>query len=150
MEGEWRAETVDLDGMVNHQLDRLPNQFACGRIIRHQHPSLSHLAQSAPDNLHPERLRRLHGPQAGAIQRAFDQLKKISEKLSAGMFKSPLNQLPEGKFPVKITHYDAGNKGQTVVLTNVANGGVSAADFAIPAGYTEQEPEMRGPPGRRH
>ena len=84
------------------------------------------------------------------IQRAFDQLKKISEKLSAGMFKSPLNQLPEGKFPVKITHYDAGNKGQTVVLTNVANGGVSAADFAIPAGYTEQEPEMRGPPGRRH
>ena len=84
------------------------------------------------------------------IHRAFERLREMSEKMSAGMFKSPLNQLPEGKFPVKITHYDNGAKGQTVVLTNVANGGVSAADFEIPAGYTEQEPEMRGPPGRRH
>jgi len=84
------------------------------------------------------------------IRRAFEQLKQMSEKMSAGMFKSPLNQLPEGKFPVKITHYDKGEKGQTVVLANVDTGAVSASDFAIPAGYTEQEPDMHGPPGRHH
>jgi hypothetical protein len=84
------------------------------------------------------------------IRRAFERLKEMSEKMSAGMFKSPLNQLPEGKFPVKITHFDDGNKSKTVVLTNVTSGGVNAADFAIPAGYTEQEPQMHGPPGRQH
>jgi hypothetical protein len=84
------------------------------------------------------------------VHKAFGQLREMSEKMSAGMYKSPLNQLPEGKFPVKITHYDESGKTQTVLLSGVTQGGVSAADFAIPAGYTEKEIEMGGPPGRRH
>lgn len=83
------------------------------------------------------------------VHKAFDQLRTMSEKMSAGLFKSPLNRLPEGKFPVKITHY-GDNGTQTVTLTGISDGGVGASEFAIPAGYTEQEPEMHGPPGRRH
>jgi hypothetical protein len=83
------------------------------------------------------------------VHKAFDQLRTMSEKMSAGMFKSPVSQLPDGKFPVKITHYgDSGTQVST--LSAISDGGVSASEFAIPAGYTEQEPEMHGPPGRRH
>ena len=92
----------------------------------------------------------ISGADRATIHKVFDQLKAMSEKMSGGMFKSPLNQLPEGKFPVKITHYDGDSKGQTVTLANIAGGGVSAGDFAVPAGYTESEPEMHGPPGHRH
>ena len=84
------------------------------------------------------------------VHRAFDQIKAMTEKMSAGMFKAPIAQVPEGKFPVRITHYEDNGNVQTVVLKGISSGGISASDFAIPAGYVEKEVEMHGPPGRRH
>ena len=81
------------------------------------------------------------------VHRAFDQIRAMTEKMSAGMFKSPLNQIPEGKFPVRITHFDEGGKAQTVVLKGIRTAGIGAADFSIPPGYTEQQIDQ---PGRRH
>ena len=46
--------------------------------------------------------------------------------------------------------HDVGRFHEKFGMENVTNGGVSAEDFAIPAGYTENEPEMHGPPGRHH
>lgn len=83
------------------------------------------------------------------VRHAFDQIKAMTEKMSNGMFKAPIAQLPEGKFPVKITHYDDNGQAQVVVLKGISNS-VNAADFAVPAGYTLKEMEMRGPPGRHH
>jgi hypothetical protein len=80
------------------------------------------------------------------VHRAFDQIKAMTEKMSAGMFKSPMNQIPDGKFPVRITHFDDNGKTQTVVLKGISSGGIGAGDFAIPPGYTEQEINA----GRRH
>lgn len=83
------------------------------------------------------------------VHRAFDQIKALTERMTAGMARPPIAQLPEGKFPVRITHYEENGKTQTVVLKGVS-GGVSAADFGVPAGYTEKQIEMHGPPGRHH
>ena len=74
------------------------------------------------------------------LRKAFDQMRAMTEKMSAGMFRSPLNAMPLDKFPVRMTHYDNSGKVQQVVeIKNVQSGGVSPADFAIPAGYTEQD-----------
>ena len=80
------------------------------------------------------------------VRRAFEQMKTMSEKMTAGMFRSPVNQIPVDKFPVRITHTDDNGKTQTVLIKGIASGGVNVADFAIPAGYTEQEMDM----GRGH
>ncbi len=82
-----------------------------------------------------------------SLRKAFAQLKTMTEKMTGGMFKLPINEMPDGKFPVKITQYDDNGKPvQTVVLKSVATSGVPASDFAIPAGYTEHEVAM----GRHH
>jgi len=83
------------------------------------------------------------------VHRAFDQIKAMTEKMTAGMVRPPISQLPEGKFPVRITHFEDNGKTQTVVLKGVTNS-VSAADFSIPAGYSEKQIEMHGPAGRHH
>lgn len=83
------------------------------------------------------------------VHRAFEQIKAMTEKMTAGMVRPPISQLPEGKFPVRITHFEDNGKTQTVVLKGVT-GSVSAADFGIPAGYSEKQIEMHGPAGRRH
>ncbi len=78
-----------------------------------------------------------------SLRKAFAQLKTMTEKMSGGMFKAPINEMPDGKFPVKITQYDDDGKPiQTVVLKSMATSGISAGDFAIPAGYTEHEITM--------
>jgi len=91
----------------------------------------------------------ISGADRATVHRAFDQIKALTEKMSNGMFRAPIAQLPEGKFPVKITHYDDNGQAQVVVLKGISNS-VNAADFAIPSGYTLKEMEMRGPPGRHH
>jgi Domain of unknown function (DUF4412) len=82
-----------------------------------------------------------------ALRKAFAQLKTMTEKMSGGMFKSPLNEIPADKFPVRITRYDDNGKAtQTVQLKSVVTSGVPAGDFAIPPGYSEREISM----GRHH
>jgi hypothetical protein len=82
------------------------------------------------------------------LHQAFAQMKAMTEKMSAGMVKSPLNAMPADKFPVRITHFDdAGNATHVVQLKNIAAGGVGSADFTVPAGYTEQDMSSMG---RRH
>jgi hypothetical protein len=82
------------------------------------------------------------------LHTAFQQLKAMSEKVSAGMFKSPINEMPADKFPVRIVMYaDETGKTQVVQLKSIATSGADAADFAIPAGYNEKEVSA---PGRRH
>ncbi|MDR3388639.1 MAG: DUF4412 domain-containing protein [Rudaea sp.] len=82
-----------------------------------------------------------------ALRKAFAQLNAMTEKMSAGMFKSPLNQMPTDRFPVRITQYgDDGKVTQVVQIKSIAASSISATDFAIPAGYTEHEISM----GRHH
>jgi Domain of unknown function (DUF4412) len=77
------------------------------------------------------------------LRKAFEQLNAMTEKMSAGIFKSPLNEIPADKFPIKITQYDDDGKVvQVVQLKTVVTAGIPAGDFAIPAGYTEQEISM--------
>jgi len=83
------------------------------------------------------------------VHRAFDHMRAMTEKMSAGMVKPPISQLPEGKFPVRITHYDESGKTQVVTLKGLS-GSVSGSDFEIPSGYAEKQIEMHGPPGRPH
>lgn len=75
---------------------------------------------------------------AAAMRKAFEQLKALTEKMSAGMFKSPLGGMPTDRFPVRITNYENGRAGATVELKSLTTSNVPAADFSIPAGYTEQ------------
>jgi hypothetical protein len=81
------------------------------------------------------------------LRSAFQQLKTMSDKMSAGLFKSPLNEMPADKFPVRIVMYGDDGKTQTVQLKSIASSGADAADFIIPPGYSEKEVAM---PGRRH
>jgi len=83
------------------------------------------------------------------VHRSFDQIKTMTEKMTAGMVRPPINELPEGKFPVRITHFEDNGKAQTVVLKGITTS-VSPADFGIPAGYSEKQIDMHGPAGRRH
>jgi hypothetical protein len=78
------------------------------------------------------------------LRSAFQQLKAMSDKMSAGMFKSPVNDVPDDKFPVRITMYDEAGKTQIVELKSIASSGADAADFAVPAGYNEKEVALPG------
>jgi hypothetical protein len=79
------------------------------------------------------------------LRDAFQQIKSMSETMSAGMFKSPINDVPADKFPVRITMYgDDAGKIQTVQLKSIAATAAEAADFAIPAGYSEKQIAIPG------
>jgi hypothetical protein len=70
------------------------------------------------------------------LQHAFDEIKAMSEK-GAGA-RAPVPAMTAGKFPLRITRFTENGKVRDVVeLKSIANGGVNAADFAIPAGYTD-------------
>jgi hypothetical protein len=74
------------------------------------------------------------------LRKAFEEMRTMTEKMSAGMFRSPLSSMPLDKFPVRMTHYDdSGKVLQVVELKGVQTGGVVDSDFAVPAGYTEQD-----------
>jgi hypothetical protein len=81
----------------------------------------------------------ISGADQAALRRAFDQMKTMTEKMSNGMFRSPLRSMPTDKFPVRMTRYEDGKVVQVVELKSLTTGGVSGADFAIPAGYTEAD-----------
>ncbi len=82
----------------------------------------------------------ISGADQATLRRAFDQMKAMTEKMSNGMFHSPLRSMPSDKFPVRMTRYDdSGKPAQVVELKSLQTGGVSSADFAIPAGYTEAD-----------
>ncbi|HEX3894720.1 MAG TPA: DUF4412 domain-containing protein [Rudaea sp.] len=82
----------------------------------------------------------ISGADQATVRKAFEEMRTMTEKMSGGMFRSPLASMPLDKFPVRMTHYDdSGNVRQVVQLKSVQNGGVSGGDFAIPPGYTEQD-----------
>lgn len=72
------------------------------------------------------------------MRHAFEQLKALTEKMSAGMFKSPLSGMPTDHFPVRITNFKNGRAGETVELKSLSTSNVPASDFAIPSGYSEE------------
>ena len=74
------------------------------------------------------------------MRRAFDKLKAMTAKATAGMIQSPLSGMPTDKFPVRITEYGSNGKAEhSSVLKSLTSTGINPGDFAIPAGYTEQE-----------
>jgi Domain of unknown function (DUF4412) len=78
------------------------------------------------------------GDQA-TLRSAFEQMKAMGERMSGGIVRSPMADIPTDKFPVKITHLDdTGKAVQISQLKNVTTTPVDAGDFKIPAGYTEQ------------
>ncbi|MEP6483674.1 MAG: DUF4412 domain-containing protein [Rudaea sp.] len=82
----------------------------------------------------------ISGADQATLRRAFEEMKTMTEKMSAGMFRSPLSSMPSDKFPVRLTHYDDDGKVLHVVeLKDIRSGAVAGGDFAIPAGYTEQD-----------
>ncbi|HEX4480761.1 MAG TPA: DUF4412 domain-containing protein [Rudaea sp.] len=81
----------------------------------------------------------ISGADQATLRRAFEEMKTITEKMSNGMFHSPLNAMPADKFPVRMTRFDNGKVAQVVELKSLTTGGVSAGDFAIPAGYSEAD-----------
>jgi hypothetical protein len=81
----------------------------------------------------------ISGADQATLRRAFDEMKTMTEKMSAGMFHSPLRSMPSDKFPVRMTRFDDGKVVQVVELKSLSTGGVSGGDFAIPAGYTEAD-----------
>jgi hypothetical protein len=89
----------------------------------------------------------ISGADRATLRSAFQQLKALSEKMSAGMFKSPLSQMPADKFPVRITMFDDSGKTQVVQLKSLATSGTAPADFTVPAGYSEKEVAI---PARHH
>jgi Domain of unknown function (DUF4412) len=82
----------------------------------------------------------ISGADQATLRHTFDEMKSMTEKMSAGMFHSPLRSMPSDKFPVRMTRFDdAGKVIQVVELKSVTTGGVSGGDFAIPSGYTEAD-----------
>lgn len=81
------------------------------------------------------------------LRRAFEKLKTLMNKMSAGLVKSPLSGMPTDKFPIEITHYASdGNATGSIRLQQVSQASIPASDFRIPAGYTERD--MPGLPQR--
>jgi len=73
------------------------------------------------------------------LRRAFDEMKAMTDKMSNGMFRSPLRAMPTDKFPVRMTRYEDGKVVQVVEMKSLTTGGVPGADFAIPSGYSEAD-----------
>lgn len=74
------------------------------------------------------------------LREAFAKMQQMTERMSAGMFKSPVAALPGDRFPVRMTGFDdAGNVKSSADLKGISTAGISPADFAVPAGYTEQD-----------
>ncbi|MDE2257967.1 MAG: DUF4412 domain-containing protein, partial [Xanthomonadaceae bacterium] len=81
------------------------------------------------------------------VRKVFDDLRAMAQTASAGMVNSSINQLPAGTFPVQMTRYEDGKASAVTQIKNVSHAGVAAADFEVPAGYTEKQmPAM----GMRH
>ena len=78
------------------------------------------------------------------VRKVFDDLRAMAQTASAGMVSSGINQLPAGKFPVQMTRYEDGKVVQVTQIKNVNHAVVAAADFEIPAGYSERETPAMG------
>ena len=72
------------------------------------------------------------------VRRAFQQMKSLGEKMSSGLVRSPLADMPTDKFPVRIAQLDGtGKPTQVSQLKTISTSPVNASNFKIPAGYTE-------------
>ena len=78
------------------------------------------------------------------VRKVFDDLRAMAQTASAGMAKSTLSQLPSGKFPVQMTRYENGKVADVAQIKSVSHAGVAAADFEVPAGYSEMEMPAMG------
>ena len=73
------------------------------------------------------------------VRKVFDDLRAMAQTASAGMVNSSINQLPAGTFPVQMTRYDDGKVSAVTQIKSVSHAGVAAADFEVPAGYSEKQ-----------
>ncbi len=129
---------LDVSMTPTGQSDRVAG-YACqvySTSINGRHSEDSCLASVADAGISPA--------DQATLRKAFEELKAMTEKMSAGMFRSPLNQMPGDKFPVRIVQYADDKPTQTVQIKSISAGGIGAGDFAIPAGYTEQDMSALG------
>jgi len=88
-------------------------------------------------------LRIKSGPGGGPLiqipdGRHFASTLALMLQFVGARFRTPVPALTAGKFPLRITRFSENGKVRDVVeLKSIANAGVNAADFAIPAGYTD-------------
>ncbi|MBS0557947.1 MAG: DUF4412 domain-containing protein [Proteobacteria bacterium] len=78
------------------------------------------------------------------VRKVFDDLRAMAQTASAGMASSSINQLPTGKFPVRMTRYEDGKIADVSQIKGVSHAAVNRADFEIPAGYSEAEMPAMG------
>lgn len=78
------------------------------------------------------------------VRKVFDDLRAMAQTASAGMASSSINQIPTGKFPVRMTRYEDGKVADVSQIKDVNHAAVNRADFEIPAGYTEREMPAMG------
>lgn len=88
----------------------------------------------------------ISGADEATLRRAFEQMKAMASKASAGMVRTGIDAMPAGKFPVRITRYDDGKVAAISELKELSNAAVPAGDFAIPAGYSEMQMPAFGAP----
>jgi len=81
----------------------------------------------------------ISGADQATLRRTFEEMKAMTEKVSNGMFHSPLRSMPTDKFPVRMTRYEDGKVVQVVELKSLSTSGVPGGEFAIPAGYSEAD-----------
>lgn len=86
------------------------------------------------------------GADEATLRRAFEQMKAMASKASAGMVHTAIDAMPVGKFPVRITRYDDGKVAAISELKQLSNTAVPAGDFAVPAGYSEMQMPAFGAP----
>lgn len=76
--------------------------------------------------------------QAG-LRSTLGQLKALAEK-NAGPMRSPLADMPVDRIPLRITSFDEdGAVAEVIELKQLTTAPVAAGDFAIPAGYSEEQ-----------
>ena len=80
----------------------------------------------------------ISGADQTTLRNAFEQMRAMGEKMSGGMMRSPLSDMPIDKFPVRLTRLDdSGKPIQISQLKAVTSGPIDPNDFAIPSGYSE-------------
>ncbi|HST28253.1 MAG TPA: DUF4412 domain-containing protein [Rudaea sp.] len=88
----------------------------------------------------------ISGADEAALHRAFEQMRAMASKASAGMVHTGIVAMPAGKFPVRITRYDDGKVAAISELKQLSSATAPAGDFAIPAGYNEMQMPAFGAP----
>jgi hypothetical protein len=73
------------------------------------------------------------------LRKVFADLRAMAKSAVAGIGASSLDQMPTDKFPVRMTRYVDGKVAGVTRLKAITHAAAPAADFTIPAGYSEMQ-----------